>query len=416
MCAVLDGMRVGGRELDVELLDLDVKLGAGARWPTAVEDADVVGFTCLTNAFPLVVKMASRVKQVNPSARVVLGGPHATFQAPQILKYHPDVDAVVVGEAEGTIAPLLGALLEPDGKKRDDMLCRVAGVAWRALGGAFRSTPPPDPVDLASLPLPARHKLVPVYDVANVLVNRGCTSNCSFCARQHLFRRTRVRPVESVVRELRQIVAYPNYRHVNFYDHVNLLPGFVRKLCEAIVREKISIPWGAEVRVDKLTDEEVRLMREAGCVGVATGVETADPNILERHGKANQDLGRVLAGLERAISGGLRVQAYFVVGLPGETSQTFASTLEFVESSQLRPGVDVVNFFLATPFPGSSLWERRNEFGIQDLEGDFSLYDCAHVLFSTPTLSKGEFVELAEWAAEFERNFNGGAVPKVSGP
>lgn len=371
--------------------------------------AAIVGFTCLTNNSPWVRACVAALHARNPDQTILVGGPHATFQARALLAENPGIDVVVRGEAEAVVVPLVAA--RDASKARPgretaqvEALARVPNLTYRGGDGTPRETPRAEPVDLDGLPLPARHALPGAYDVAHVIVNRGCTSRCSFCVRRHLFQRTRVRSPASVLAELGQIARHGTYVHVNLYDNVNLHPRALEKLCRGMRAEGWTLPWGAEVRADRLSLAAARLMRSAGCQGVAVGVETGNQALLERHGK-HQSLADVRRGLVNAKAAGLVVQAYFVVGLPGETRATFADTREFLARSPLVPGEDLVNMFMATPYPGTRLWEEREAFGITDLDRDFARYDCDHVLFETAELPRAEFAALRAEAKEIERAF-----------
>ena len=80
----------------------------------------------------------------------------------------------------------------------------------------------PDPTDLEALPLPARHLISRVYSVADIIVNRGCPNQCSFCSRTKLFPKMRIRSVGQVMQEVDYILSGSNYHFINFYENINI--------------------------------------------------------------------------------------------------------------------------------------------------------------------------------------------------
>jgi anaerobic magnesium-protoporphyrin IX monomethyl ester cyclase len=171
------------------------------------------------------------------------------------------------------------------------------------------------------------------------------------------------------------------------------------------VNNKINIPWGCELRVDSITSDEAKLLKNAGCKLVATGIESANEEVLSRNFKF-QDPQRVLEGINNLKRENISIQAYFVLGLPGETEETVLQTIKYIKSIPFDSD-DRINFFAATPYPGSRLWEESNKFKIKIIEKDFSKYDCEHVIFETDTLKKSELDRLFQLVKTVENQING---------
>ncbi|MDI6783801.1 MAG: radical SAM protein, partial [bacterium] len=66
---------------------------------------------------------------------------------------------------------------------------------------------------------------------------------------------------------------------------------------------------------------------------------------------------------------GIMAFAYFIIGLPGETWETIRETISFAKN--LNP--DYVNFHIATPFPGTELYQiaKENQWLITDDWSEF---------------------------------------------
>ncbi|OLS15929.1 MAG: Radical SAM domain-containing protein [Promethearchaeota archaeon CR_4] len=388
------------------IIDLETFSDAKNALQTEVETAELLGLTCLTPTFPLAIDLSNILHQQNPNLPFIIGGPHASFLPEECFQKIPNLIAVVLGEGESQVPNLVEMLTSSERGRKDSAFHDIPGIAYKNAQGVIIRTPPPARVDVNILPLPARHLLTSDYNIASVIVNRGCPNQCSFCTRQALFGTVRVRSVENVLEELLQVQALPNYEYVNLYDNVNVDPRFLPDLCNGMQKIKFRLPWGAELRIDRLTPSIAQQMKGTNCVGIASGIETANDALLRANGKI-QRISEVKRGIQVAIDADLTVQAYFVLGLPGETQQTFEETLAFIESSPLRPGRDIVNFFPATPYPGSRLWTQEKELGWTLLDGNYANWDCHHIVICPSTLTTVELTKMTADAERVARKYQG---------
>ena len=96
-------------------------------------------------------------------------------------------------------------------------------------------------------------------------------------------------------------------------------------------------------------------MRQAGY-----GIESASPAVL----KAIDKSGQTVEKMELAITETQRVLGYadcsFMIGSPGETSETVKETVEFCRKVGLRPEV----FFFTTAYPATSFWQLALDKGL----------------------------------------------------
>ena len=92
------------------------------------------------------------------------------------------------------------------------------------------------------------------------------------------------------------------------------------------------------------------------------------------------------------------------MGLPGETEDSFSETVEYIKSLPLDEN-DELNYFVATPYPGSRLWEEKELFGIKVIENNFTKYDCNHIIFETKELKKEKLEILYKNAKNIEKEY-----------
>ena len=402
--------------IPVEILDLEQYYGLEIDELNKIiiekiEHYKIIGITSLTNTFYLVKQIAQLIKQSYREKIVVLGGPHVSFQYEEILNAEPVIDYICVGESERSFLELTNLLIREKNNIMSSQafgreLGAIKGLAYRNLEGNVIFTGFPKPIDIETIPIPPRYLLSQenfYYRVASVIINRGCPNQCSFCSRQKLFPKTRIRGLDSILSEIRDILSYQTYNYINFYDNININRVFFHNFCRLFIDNEIKIPWGCELRVDSITAEDASLLKEAGCKLIATGVESASIKVLKNNLKY-QDPKRVILGIKHLKAEDIPIQAYFVLGLPGETEVTFQETVDFITSLPFNEE-DKINYFVATPYPGSRLWDERDYFKIKVIESDFTKYDCQHIIFETSDLSVQKLENLFITAKDIEQFF-----------
>ena len=415
LAAVLDSYNIPVDILDLEQFINMNKVELKKLIKTKIVNYKIFGITSLTNTFNIALEIARIIKKQDINNCIILGGPHVSFLFREILendyKTEKLINYICVGEAETSFLKLIKILrvkLEKN-KRIEDFevdLKSIKGISYINPKGKFIFTGYPDKlIDVESLPLPARYKLTQdkyFYNVANVIVNRGCPNQCSFCSRTKLFKNVRIRSINSILTEIRDIISMQSYNYINFYDNINIDKEFFKDFCEMFIDNHIKIPWGCELRVDNISMEDAKLLKEAGCQLVATGIESASKTVLRKNFKF-QDPIDVYQGVSNLKEYGIPIQAYFVLGLPGETEKRFHKTIKFIKKLPLVQN-DTINYFVATPYPGSRLWEDKI-FNIKIREDDFSKYDCNHLIFETEELNKGILNKLFLIAKDIEKEF-----------
>jgi radical SAM superfamily enzyme YgiQ (UPF0313 family) len=149
-------------------------------------------------------------------------------------------------------------------------------------------------------------------------------------------------------------------------------------ICQEIDRRNLSVQWRAYARVDTVDPELLGWMKQAGCERLLFGAESGSPEILKRIRKGITPE-QTRRAVEMTRKAGIGVLASFVLGLPGETPETLRQTVEFADSLQVPYSLN-----LLTPYVGTEIRERSQEWGIQIQSDDWRLYGQGHPLTSTP--------------------------------
>ena len=238
----------------------------------------------------------------------------------------------------------------------------------------------PGPADMARILEDAQAgRLAPEYDVGidlnfpfdySVLLGRriacmpvlasvGCRNACDFCctAARHRgeFRLRKLKHVLADLLTLRNHTRRFALVDSNAYNN----RGYLLALCSAMERAGLGFQWGAEATIDIGEDDEVlRALRRAGCRMLYIGFETLYQRSLDSVHKPYET-----AAYERATARlrlhGFLVAGYFVVGLDGDTKETFDGTFEFIRRTRIN--LPVINILL--PAPGTAVFERLGREG-----------------------------------------------------
>jgi anaerobic magnesium-protoporphyrin IX monomethyl ester cyclase len=319
----------------------------------------LVGIYCMITmqdeAFGLAAALRGRVPLT------IVGGPYPSGEPEAFLDAF---DLVAVGEGEETIVEVMGHL---DDRRFEE----VAGLVFRRQGEVVRTPPRSRSKDMSSLPLPHRDDLpnreyIDYWrrhwkDATTPLMStRGCPFRCDFCHKPVFGDLFRARPAESVIAEMREIVAL-GYDHVWMSDDLFTL-NYQRTmdLCREIEAARLPLTWECLSRVTHVDYELFSAMRRAGCKRIFFGIESGDEGVLKEMRKGiTPEQSR--QAVEACVKAGIKAAGFFMVGYLGETEDSLLRTIAFSSSLPL----DYVSYTIAYPLPGTRFHarvaERRQE-------------------------------------------------------
>lgn len=368
-----------------------------ASWARARRPGDyaLVGITSTTAQFPYARAILRELKLVDRRWTVGIGGAHPTVQPQSCGTF----DHVVMDDGMSGIF----LALEPDSPRE------VTGPL----------------TDMGTWPLPARDLIdmasytadIQGLRATSVMFSSGCPHRCGFCSGRLLryYRTQRRRPIDHILYELDHLAATYGLRAFwAFDDEVNINREWLLALCKALGQR--GYKWRAFVKAERFTPEVAQAMASGGCVEVGFGAESGSARILETiHKNSTPEInGRVV---ELARAHGLRVKAFCLVGLPGETRESIQETRDWL----LRYRPDDFDLTIYTPYPGSPIFalkypgytrrEIGGEVGGRDrpLEISFPLPDYSdeavfykgipghyQAVVSTPALTGEDLVQLRD--------------------
>lgn len=335
---------------------------------------DVVGLTTMCNSYPQTLSLARHYREIDPQAKIILGGPQATVTDLQTLKYFPWIDAVVRGEAENSLPELINCW------ENDDVPGRVAGITWRGDDGrVYRNEDAPLLQDIDSLPFPA-YDLYPLDQIDVRLIpiegGRGCPYGCTFCSTSRFFkRRYRIKSVQRLIAEMKFF--YENYGFNEFelvHDNLTVSRRWVEEFCQALLEGDYPFKWGSGARIDSVDADMLAEMARAGCIGIYYGVETGSQRlqpIIKKKLKLENALPIVRASVENKI----RSTSSFIIGFPDETVSDMLDSFNMaLDVIALAPDT-LAQMHLLAPLLGSPLYEKhKGELQFDGHSSDFSLF------------------------------------------
>jgi len=318
-----------------------------------------------------------RVVQVarEAGATTVVGGGIISSE-PELMLRAFQADYGVIGEGEVTVCELLSAL------EKNTEVDAVQGIAYLS-DDCFCMTDARKPIMcLDELPYPDYESLgfrkhidtfkpsdlyyLDYFDHPRgypVVASRSCPYDCTFCYHP-LGRVYRQRSVDSIIEELGQVV--PKYR-INVLEILDELFSIdddrLKTFCERITQFRKTLPWelkwGCQLRVENINDENLQMLRDAGCYNLSLGIESYSGNVLDSMRKKilPEDIHRAVHCI---LKTDLRLQGNFIFGDPSETMSTAEETIQFWKK---HSDAGILLGFVQ-PYPGSELYRYCLQKGI----------------------------------------------------
>ena len=306
-------------------------------------EPDVVGIQVMSCKYPMALKVAEIVKEVNQNIKVVMGGHHPTI-FPDIVMEEKNVDFIVRGEGEAVFTDLLKTL------EAGQLFQTVAGISFKQNGKTIHNVDRPYENDLDRYGYPDRSLVLHVekWDPAKfsfLMGSRGCPFPCQYCGTSNMWtKKVRYRTVPNIIEEMKMLYDEYSCRMFTFCDDsFTLDKKRTEDFCKSVIDEFDSqVTWSCTTRLDLLDEGLIALMKRAGCNGIAVGVESGSERILKMLQKdTSKEKMRVKSRMIK--DAGIFFTAFFMIGLPGERKEDMYDTLEFMK--ELKPGSTHLTLF-----------------------------------------------------------------------
>lgn len=409
-------------------------------------DVDVIGVNApFTDSRLVLYPLVRAIRAKFPATPIVIGGILATTLPHQVLAHCP-ADIVVKGEGEIAFGRILN----------EDPLGSIPGILYRDVdGGTIETEGRSEQLkDVASIPPPGYHfRPMEEYVVwsprgdkhdrtLSLISSRGCPFTCEFCSIPEKGQRWRPFTPERVLEEIRTAIDRWGVNHIEFEDDNFTLRepralAVLQHLADLRRRgHRMSCSFPNGIMIDRMTPALAELLVAAGSDIIYLPVESGDDRVLVSMDKPNA-LGHLEKTLEVArfcVEAGLTVSTFFIVAYPGgevtrrqkdlrpewerylvrdrdadgvervymngEDEESYANTLAFCR--RLREvGVHGITPLIATPYPGTELYDFCERFGFLRYPDDADVLVTVSYAHAT-----GENVQISTPWAPYQRAYD----------
>lgn len=352
-------------------------------------NARSVGFTVDNSNYFLCLLIARKLKEAAPHIPVIFGGLLTTLHARTILETNPFVDICVRNEGEETCLQLMTLLDRANFHPDRSPLDNVRGISYRDGEDIYEN---PDRNVYANnrdnrcfldkYPSPYLSGVANSHKLG-IVTARGCNQSCTFCVCPLLSNRTVVtHSPDRIVEELDYISKYLNPGESGivdiFDDTFTLLPRRAMEICKKIIQNKIKLSLACLTRCDKVDEELLHLMKEAGVVSIEFSLESAVPRILRKMGKVQPPDTAADPGYEKEKEFLHKLEKYvklakkvgiktvftsIMLGMPTESPADAAQTMDFLRT--LTPYIDLYGHNIFQARPGTPAFDFSPRHGVK---------------------------------------------------
>lgn len=322
----------------------------------------IVGLSILTITRVSAYKAIKLIKSIDKDIKIIAGGIHSSLMYEQLLNNFP-IDIICIGDGEETIIEILKAY------EKNLPFKNIRGVAYRENNYIIKTNPRQINMNLDKIPFPS-HDVYSDHREINIASSRGCPNRCSFCSEGGTI--WRARSPKNVVDEIEYLYKrYKELEHIYFWDE-NFTLNNLRaiEICKEIINRGIKLRFTCQSRIKPVSRELFYWMEKAGFVQIRFGIESGSEKVLLNSHKAitKQDILDTFNMLKEFK--GIKHNKYLITGLYGETEETIAETIQFINQLNKINKRDAPDGnFYATPlmvFPGTEIYKIMKEKGLID--------------------------------------------------
>jgi anaerobic magnesium-protoporphyrin IX monomethyl ester cyclase len=338
--------------------------------------------------------LIAQIKRLDPLVTIIVGGVHFTALPTETMAACSLIDLGILGEAEEALVEVVRCVTEG----RDPVT--VAGIVFRDEARLVTTGRSNLVAEIDRLPFVHFDKIdMAPYSWAmskerkhvnfSIITSRGCPHRCAFCDRTIPGRQVRLHSIDYLSRLIDQLVEQHGADCLNIEDeNVCVSERRFRELC-ALLKDKhrrLGITWSCSMRADSVEACTGKMLHDAGCRSVCFGIESGSSKMLQTYNKKMR-LGELPGKCRLLRAAGISLTGSFMIGGPGEDSETIAATRRLVRKLEL----DYLYLWYFVPHPGSEMYDRIESCG--RLIGGYPAMTGQHICFIPNSTSAREL----EW-------------------
>ncbi|MGD9714612.1 MAG: CUAEP/CCAEP-tail radical SAM (seleno)protein [Thermomicrobiales bacterium] len=315
---------------------------------TAVRWADVVCFSVpMHTATRIAVRLAARVRQLNPNAHLCFFGLYASVN--EELFRSLGAGTILGGEFEPGLVEMVERLSgQQSSSEQTSPLISLERLDFVV-------------PDRSGLPRLSRYAFLTMPDGSQRVAGytestRGCKHLCRHCPVVPVYGGNfRIVPREIVLADISQQVD-AGAQHITFGDPDFLNgPGHARRIVEELHRRWPTLSYDVTIKVEHLArhSEMIPLLRDTGCVMITSAVESIDEHVLTLLDKRHtpEEFERVVHS-SRACD--LAFNPTFVTFTPWTTAEGYVDLLDRLAALDLVENVSPVQYGIRLLIPSGS--------------------------------------------------------------
>jgi hypothetical protein len=228
---------------------------------------------------------------------------------------------------------------------------------------------------------------------------RGCPFQCSFCTIINVQgRKSRYRDADDVEKLVRSYVARGIDRFFITDDNMARNKNWEAIFDRLIwLREEEGVRAKFVIQVDAMCHKLpgfIEKAARAGCTRVFIGLESINPDALASSKKHQNKITEYRAMLQAWRSRRVVTFAGYILGFPNDTPESIERDIGVI---QRELPIDILEFFVLTPLPGSQDHKELHERGVW-MDPDMNQYDLEHVTLQHASMSKEQLQEIYDRA------------------
>jgi len=325
-----------------------------------VKDAFCLGVTVLTG--PTVVnalRLCQTIKKQNPNLPIVWGGWHTSL-FPEMCVQEEAIDIGVVGLGESTFPKILQCIEE------NKTLETIPGCVVKRYNGSVVVNEN-DPIKDINTFDRHDYSLVDVEEyfqkkgsrTLEYITSRGCPGRCNFCVEPVIYgKKWMPLHAKRVVKEINHLYSTYKFSNLSLQDD-NFFTNKKRlyEIAEGFLTNNLNFNWSGTLRADqgrRIENDLFALLKKSGLRTVIIGMESGSQKTLD-HIQKDTNLNDLWNTVEKLRKHKIRAIINFIVGFPGESSESIRETLEVIRELKAINSNFKTELFTFRYFPGVTL-------------------------------------------------------------
>lgn len=299
----------------------------------SMENPYLVGLSCYVWSMEFNKELAQKIKEKYPECFIVMGG-HSISPDAREMEAYPYIDFLTHGEGEVPTKELLLALCE------GTALENVRSLSFRKNGEVITTEPAPV-CDISDFPSPYLEgyfdEILKDTSIKYSVIwetNRGCPNRCAYCDWGVLKAKVRMFPMERLKAEI-EWMAKNKIEYIYCSDANFALFDRDEEITDLMIesKRKTGYPEKFKTNFTKNRDEFVfklscKMFDEGLGKSPTLSFQTMSPEALKNIGRTNMSLEHFKNLMQMYTNRGIMAYSELILGLPGETYDSFSEGIE----------------------------------------------------------------------------------------